>query len=72
MPQRLRWFAEGDFGWTARALRAIGCRYQITVREFEDGRVFDVHRLVRTGPDIWRLSYVGSGISLERALCPQL
>lgn len=24
------------------------------------------------GPDIWRLSYVGSGISLERALCPQL
>src|SRR5262245_42640859 len=67
MPQRLRWFAEGDFRWTAGALRAIGCRSQITVREFEDGRVFDVQRLTRTDRNASQPSYIGSATTLERA-----
>jgi hypothetical protein len=65
--RRLQWHKNGDGTWLASASRAIGGRYQITVREFADGRVFDVHRLVRTGPDVWRPSYIGSGTTLERA-----
>jgi hypothetical protein len=60
--RELEWQDQGGV-WLARASRNVGGRY---------GVAYDVHRLVRTGPDIWRLSYVGSGISLERALCPQL
>jgi hypothetical protein len=54
--RRLQWHKNGDGTWLASASRANGGRYQITVREFADGRVFDVHRLVRTGPDVWRPS----------------
>jgi hypothetical protein len=32
-----------------------------------DGDVFDAHRLIRTGPDAWRSSYLGSATTLERA-----
>jgi hypothetical protein len=67
----LEWHDQGGV-WLAGASRNVGGRCKITTRTLPDGVVYDVHRLVRTGPDIWRLSYVGSGISLERALCPQL
>jgi hypothetical protein len=67
----LEWHDQGGV-WLARASRNVGGRYKITTRTLPDGVVYDVHRLVRTGPDIWRLSYVGSGISLERVLSPQL
>jgi hypothetical protein len=42
-------------------------RYQIAVREFEDGRVYDVRRLTRAGPNAWRPSYLGSATSLAQA-----
>jgi len=52
----LEWHDQGDV-WLARASRNVGGRYKITTRTLPDGVVYDVHRLVRTGPDIWRLSY---------------
>jgi hypothetical protein len=51
----------------ARASRKVGGRYKISVRRMSDGDVYDVYRLTRSGTDIWQPSYVGSGISLERA-----
>jgi hypothetical protein len=57
----------GNGTWFAGAHRCIGGRYRISVRAFEDGEVFDVHRLKRTGLNSREPSYVGSGTSLERA-----
>jgi hypothetical protein len=53
--------------WSARAERAVGGRFQIAVREVEGGRIYDVKRLTRQGSDTWRSSYLGLGLSLERA-----
>jgi len=65
--RELQWFDECDGRWIARAVRSCGGRYLITMREFEDGRVFDVQRLKRTGPNAWQPSYIGSGTTLGRA-----
>jgi hypothetical protein len=35
-----------------------------------DGDVFDAHRLIRTGPDAWRSSYLGSATTLEASAWP--
>jgi hypothetical protein len=53
--------------WSARASREFGGRYKNSVRHLEDSDVFDAHRLIRTGPDAWRPSYLGSATTLERA-----
>jgi hypothetical protein len=53
--------------WSARAERAVGGRFQIAVREVEGGRIYDVKRSTRQGSDTWRSSYLGLGLSLERA-----
>ena len=67
----LEWHDQGGV-WLARASRNVGGRYKITTRTLPDGVVYHVHRLVRTGPDIWGLSYVDSGISLEGGAMPAI
>jgi hypothetical protein len=47
----LKWIDDSDGTWITRAGRATGRRFQITVREFKDGRVYDVRRLTRETPD---------------------
>ena len=42
-------------------------RSQEVDRLREGGRIYDVKRLTRQGSDTWRSSYLGLGVSLERA-----
>ena len=61
-----------QYGFVKGRLDRAGgtCRrraFQIAVREVEGGRIYDVKRLTRQGSDTWRSSYLGLGLSLERA-----
>jgi len=65
--RELEWRDENDV-WIARTHRSVGSRYKISVRHLEDGEVFDVHCLVRTGPEVWRpRPTLAAATTLERA-----